>query len=309
MLVQIEEPDRKLAAILAADVVGFSRMLGTDETGTLARLAAAREDLVDPLLASHRGRIFKVMGDGLLVEFPSVVLALRAAIAVQLRMQTHNLALPPEERIVLRIGLHQGDVVVNDTDLLGDGVNVAVRLERLAEPGGICISARVREDVVGKIPLAIEDGGMQVLKNISQPIRVFRIRPGAEPCVTRASQQDAMADADGNETIVIPPPSSRHRLVLLEALPSGEQRSRDVPLTGTPLTIGRQAPSDLILSGGGVSRAHCRFELVEDAVVLTDLHSTNGTFVDEQRITVPQRLEPGARVRVGPHLLQYVVRE
>jgi adenylate cyclase len=161
--------NRRLAAILAADVVGYSRMIAADEAGTLARLRAARRDVVDPLMAEFKGRVFKVMGDGLFAEFPSAVQALRCAIAIQQRLREGD-------GLQVRIGLHQGDVVAEEGDLLGDGVNVAARLEALAEPGGICISGRVREDASGKLSLEADDLGEPELKNIPQRHRVFRVR-------------------------------------------------------------------------------------------------------------------------------------
>ena len=167
--------DRRLAAILAADVVGFSRLIGADEATTLARLRALRQDTIDPLMAEHGGRIFKTTGDGILAEFSSAVQALRCAIAIQTRQRDHP------EALHLRIGLHQGDVVVEGDDLLGDGVNIAARIEPLAEPGGIAMSARVREDAIGKVALELEDLGIPVLKNIARAIRVFRMRIGTPP--------------------------------------------------------------------------------------------------------------------------------
>jgi adenylate cyclase len=142
---------RRLAAILAADVVGFSKLIGEDEGGTLAALREIRKGIVNPVLAEHGGRTFKLMGDGMLAEFPSAVQALRAAISMQERMRARNNGLPEGQQIEVRIGVHQGDVVIEGSDLLGDGVNIAARLEGLAEPGGICISARVHEDAAGKI--------------------------------------------------------------------------------------------------------------------------------------------------------------
>ena len=136
---------RRLAAILAADVVGYSRQMAADEPGTLARLRTLRAEVIDPLVTEHGGRLFKTMGDGFLVEFVSAVQALQCALAIQRRVTEHDDALP------MRIGVHQGDVVAEGDDLLGDGVNVAARLEGLAEPGGICISARVREDASGRM--------------------------------------------------------------------------------------------------------------------------------------------------------------
>src|SRR5205823_3858168 len=174
---------RRLAAILAADVVGYSRLIGADEGGTLRALKAIRAEIFDPAIAAHKGRLVKTTGDGLLVEFGSVVDALQCATQFQERMAERNERLPMDKRIDFRIGIHQGDVVVEDGDLFGDGVNVAARLEGLAEPGGICVSARVQEDAAGKLDLSFEDMGEQNLKNIVRPLRVYRIRVGgqAEP--------------------------------------------------------------------------------------------------------------------------------
>jgi adenylate cyclase len=144
-----ERVQRRLAAILAADVVGYRRLMGTDEEGTLARLKTLRRDLLDLKVGEHRGRIVKTTGDGLLAEFASVVDALRCAVEVQREMTTCNAELEPEKRIALRIGINVGDIVVEAGDISGDGVNVAARLEGLAEPGGICVSARVQEDARG----------------------------------------------------------------------------------------------------------------------------------------------------------------
>ncbi len=163
-------PERRLAAILAADVVGFSRLIGVDEAGTLERLRALRKNVFDPLFAEHGGRVFKTTGDGLLAEFPSAVQALRCAIAVQTQQREDERSLP------IRIGLHQGDVVIENGDVLGDGVNIAARIEQLAQPGGIAMSARVREDALGKINFEAEDLGVPALKNIARQIRVFHIR-------------------------------------------------------------------------------------------------------------------------------------
>ena len=160
---------RRLAAILAADVVGLSRLIGADEPGTLAKLAAVGSGVIDPQVAAYGGRVFKTTGDGVLVEFSSGVQAVQCAIAVQKAMREH-------EGIELRIGLHSADVTVQpDGDLLGDGVNIAARLEVLAEPGGICISGRVREDTAGKLELEFRDLGDHQLKNIGRPIRIYAI--------------------------------------------------------------------------------------------------------------------------------------
>jgi adenylate cyclase len=166
---------RRLAAILAADVAGYSRLIGADEEGTLARLKAIRVGLIEPSVARHNGRIVKTTGDGLLVEFASVVDALRSARDIQAQMPEREAPLPPDSRILIRIGIHQGDILVEDGDIFGDGVNIAARLEGLAEPGGICVSARVQEDVAGKLDLAFRDLGEQRLKNIARPVRVYAI--------------------------------------------------------------------------------------------------------------------------------------
>ncbi len=187
--------ERKLAAILAADVVGFSRMLGADEASVLEKLRQLHGEVVEPLIAEQGGRIFKLMGDGLLAEFASAVLALRAAISIQDFLKTRNAGEFGEPHLELRIGVHQGEVVVDNGDLLGDGVNVAARLESLAEPGGICISARVYEDAVGKIELQAQDMGEQELRNICRPVRVYRLGPGSSDSPLPASRDEVGTSA------------------------------------------------------------------------------------------------------------------
>jgi adenylate cyclase len=167
---------RRLAAILAADVAGYSRLIGIDEEGTLNRLRSIRAEVIDPKITEHRGRIVKTTGDGMLAEFFSVVDALRCATEWQHGMGERSAAAPGDNRIEFRIGVHQGDIVVEDDDIFGDGVNVAARLEGLAEPGGICVSARVQEDVAGRLDLTFDDIGEQSLKNIARPVRVYRVR-------------------------------------------------------------------------------------------------------------------------------------
>jgi TolB-like protein/class 3 adenylate cyclase len=179
--------ERRLAAILAADIVGYSRLIEADEEGTLSRIKALRAEVIDPKIAGHHGRIVKTTGDGLLVEFASVVDALRCAAEVQTAMTESNVRLPPDCRVELRIGIHQGDIVVEDGDIFGDGVNVAARLEGLAEPGGICVSGRVQEDAAGRLDLAFEDMGEQALKNIARPVRAYRVVTVAGSSLRRAS--------------------------------------------------------------------------------------------------------------------------
>jgi adenylate cyclase len=176
-----ERVDRRLAAILAVDVAGYSRLMGANEEGTLRNLKAHRSGLLDPSIAEHRGRIVKTTGDGLLAEFPSVVDAMRCAVEVQRGMIERNTATPEGERIEFRIGVNLGDVIIDDGDIFGDGVNIAARLEALAEPGGICLSAAAHEQVRDKLDLPFEDIGEQQVKNIARPIRAYRVRPQRAP--------------------------------------------------------------------------------------------------------------------------------
>jgi TolB-like protein len=170
---------RRLAAILAADVAGYSRLMGADEEGTHERLQAHRRELVDPKIGEHSGRIVKTTGDGMLVEFASVVDAVRCAAELQRAMIDREAGLPEDRRIRFRIGINLGDVIVDSDDIFGDGVNVAARLEALAEPGGLCISRMVRDQIRDKLAYAFEDLGEQSLKNIARPVRVYALRPEA----------------------------------------------------------------------------------------------------------------------------------
>jgi TolB-like protein/class 3 adenylate cyclase len=180
-----ERVERRLAAILAADVAGYSQLMGEDEEGTLAALKAVRRELGDPKIAEHRGRIVKTTGDGLLAEFASVVDAVRCAVELQHEMGLRNDSVPDGWRIEFRIGINLGDIIIDEHDIYGDGVNVAARLEALAEPGGICVSRVVRDQVRDKVEFAFEDLGEQQVKNIARPVRVYRI-PLAETARTKA---------------------------------------------------------------------------------------------------------------------------
>jgi len=181
-----ERVERRLAAILAADVAGYSRLMGEDEEGTLAALKAIRRELGDPKIAEHRGRIVKTTGDGLLAEFASVVDAVRYAVEVQRAMAERNADVPPERRIEFRIGINIGDIIIEGGDIFGDGVNVAARLEALAEPGGICVSRVVRDQVRDKLDFSFEDLGEQQVKNIARPVRVYRVWTNGAPRVAAA---------------------------------------------------------------------------------------------------------------------------
>src|SRR5215469_1852872 len=176
---------RRLAAILAADVVGYSRLMGADEEGTLERLKAHRRELIDPKIAEHHGRIVKTTGDGMLVEFGSVVDAIRCAVEVQAAMVDRNASLSPGQRIEFRVGINLGDIIIDADDIYGDGVNIAARLEAIADPGTVCVSASAWEHARGKLPFGADDLGEHQLKNIERPIRVFRIGSGASATATR----------------------------------------------------------------------------------------------------------------------------
>ena len=197
---------RKIAAILVADIVGYSRLAGADEDRILARLRALRSDLIDPTIALHHGRIVKRTGDGSLIEFRSVVDAVRCAIEVQNGMVERNAGLPPERRIEFRVGIHLGDVVEEaDGDLMGDGVNIAARLEGIAAPGAICLSEDAYRQVSGRLDMAVADLGPTQLKNIERPIRVYSLQVGVP------AQAKPPADANPSEK----PPGSRSRSLMV----------------------------------------------------------------------------------------------
>ena len=168
--------ERRLAAILAADVAGYSRLMGVDEEGTLAQLKAHRRELIDPEINEHRGQIVKTTGDGMLIEFTSVVDAARCAVNIQRGMAERNAGVDQDKRIEFRIGVNLGDIIIDGGDIFGDGVNVAARLESIAEPGGICISEDAFRQIRGKIDNACEDLGEQRLKNITNPVQAYRVR-------------------------------------------------------------------------------------------------------------------------------------
>src|SRR6202453_2024449 len=176
MLLPGERVERRLAAVLAADVAGYSRLMGRDEERTLSQLKTFRKTLVDPAIVAHRGRIVKTTGDGMLVEFASAVDAVRCAVEVQRETAKQNASVPQELRIEFRIGIHVGDIIIDDNDIFGDGVNIAARLEGIAETGGVCISDDAYRQVRGKVELTCDDLGQQKLKNIAEPMRAWRVR-------------------------------------------------------------------------------------------------------------------------------------
>jgi TolB-like protein/class 3 adenylate cyclase len=195
---------RRLAAILAADVAGYSRLMGADEEGTLERLKALRRELVDPKIAEHHGRIVKTTGDGMLVEFASVVDAVRCAVAVQQEMPERNTGIGADSRIELRIGVNLGDVIVEGDDLYGDGINIAARIEALAEPGAVFVSNTVHDQVRDRLPFVFDDLGKQQVKNIARPVRVYRVGPKAPLPNPPPQAGEGSVGAAGAPTLVLP---------------------------------------------------------------------------------------------------------
>ena len=197
--------ERRLAAILASDVVGYSRLIRADEEGTIAALKTLRANLIDPKIAEHHGRIVKLMGDGMLSEFPSVVDAVRAAVETQKAVTEHNSGLPEGKRIRFRVGINLGDVVIDGNDIHGDGVNLAARLEGLAEPGGICVSDKVYEEVRDRTDYAFEDLGEKEVKNIDRPVRVWRWVAGGTATPASAATTEGLIPHPDKPSIAVLP--------------------------------------------------------------------------------------------------------
>src|SRR6478752_4658747 len=196
--------ERRLTAILAADVVGYSRLMGVNESGTLARLDALRTDFVNPKISEHQGRIVKLTGDGMLVEFPSVVNAVACAAELQRGIRKRNAGAPQDQRIEFRMGVNVGDVIVQGEDIFGDGVNVAARLEGIATPGGITISGPVRDHIGNRLDLAFEDMGEQTLKNIERPVRVYRVHLDTPAVAGTKDKKSALAEGEKPAIAVLP---------------------------------------------------------------------------------------------------------
>ena len=226
-------PVRRLTAILAADVAGYSRLMGADEEGTHERLKAHLQELIEPKIAGHRGRIVKNAGDGFLAEFASVVDAVRCAVEIQQGMADRNAGTPPEAPIEFRVGINLGDVIAEGEDIFGDGVNVAARLEALAEPGGICISRVVRDQVRDRVDYTFEDLGEQSVKNIARPVRVFALRP--ETSV-------AMASPDLVPIREVPISARRRRSIALQSRRRLQQCSSSPWLLGGSGSLQGQLP-------------------------------------------------------------------
>ena len=270
---------RRLTTILAADVAGYSRMMAADEAGTLARLKSVRVDILDPMATTHRGRTVKLMGDGILMEFGSVVDALQFAVAVQQAVGDRNRDMPQDHRLTLRIGVNIGDVIVEDDDIYGDGVNVAARLEALAEPGGICVSRTVYEHARGKLPLHFDDAGEQRVKNIPEPIRVYRVSAGA----TAPGRIDAPQERRTKKTIW----TVTGALVLVAALAAVLIQRQDFGDTLPPASEARMAfplpdkPSIAILPFSDLSEDQAQDVFADGMTedLITDLSKISGLFV------------------------------
>ena len=195
-----ENASRRLAAILSADVVGYSRLMGIDEAGTLDAVRAHRAELIDPSIGEHNGRIVKLMGDGMLVEFASAIDAVECAVAIQTGMAARNDKVPPERMVVLRIGINLGDVIIEGDDIFGDGVNIAARLQDLAEPGGVYVSGTVFEQVDGKVDQGFVDLGNQQIKNINRLVRVYSV---SSPNASSAGGQHPLLDMVGGRKVPV----------------------------------------------------------------------------------------------------------
>ena len=201
--------ERRLAAILAADVVGYSRLMGANEVGTLRALKTLRWEVIDPAITAHGGRIVKLTGDGILIEFASVVDAVACAVEVQRAVARRNADTPQECRIEYRIGINIGDVIVDGDDIYGDGVNVAARLQALAEPGGICVSGTVREHVRNKLPFAFSDQGQRAVKNIARPVHVYALDAGAVPAPSGGEMPLTVPDSTRRPSMIVLPFANR----------------------------------------------------------------------------------------------------
>jgi adenylate cyclase len=247
-----ERVQRRLAAVLAADVAGYSRLMGRDEERTLAQLKTFRKTLIDPGITAHRGRIVKTTGDGMLVEYASAVDAARCALEIQREIAKQNADVPLDLRIEFRIGIHVGDIIIDDNDIFGDGVNIAARLEGVAEPGGVCISDDAYRQIRGKIDIAFDDIGEQTLKNIAEPMRAWRIRlAGEATAAIRSSSSPIRA-----EGLALPDKPS---IVVLPFDNMSAEGAKTISLMGSSRQLPRHfRASDLFLSSRVVQRSPIR---------------------------------------------------
>jgi adenylate cyclase len=311
--------ERRLAAILAADVAGYSRLMGGDEEGTLERLKAHRRELVDPKIREHRGRIVKTTGDGMLVEFPSVVDAVRCAVEVQRAMVDRDAATPEDKRIIFRIGINLGDVIIDGDDIYGDGVNIAARLEALGEPGGICISRVVRDQIRDKLPYPFEDMGEQSVKNIARPVRAYSMSADAiasmpllaaptQPSLPHTSPRRAFIAAGLLAAIAV-------AIVAWWTWPQGSTRAVAVPVVNPqspPAVASAPAPrlSFVVLSFANLSNDPDQ-EYFADGItddLTTDLSRISGSFVIAHTTALTYKGKPVDVKQIGRELgVRYVI--
>ena len=249
--------ERHLAAILAADVVGYSALMERDEAGTFARLKAGRKQLFEPEIERHHGRIFKLMGDGLLAEFGSVVDAVECAVALQRGLVERNAAVPADERFQVRVGINLGEVIVEGEDRYGEGVNIAARLEELADPGGIYVSGKVSKEVEKKLAFAFEPLGARQMKNIAEPVQVYRVRLDGAPRKRSASSQTRRA---------LPWVAGLAAVAMLAALWFGVMHPVSAPAPGSPTTIPTIAVLPFDNMGGDQTLAYFGDGVAEDVI-------------------------------------------
>ena len=278
---------RRLAAILIADIAGYSRMMGDAQTRTLTDLITVRRDVWIPAISAHGGRVANTAGDAILSEFAGAVAAVACALDLQAAMLKRNAELDEERRMLARIGLNVGEVLVGaDGDVFGDDVNLAARLQGLADPGGICVSDRLRESVGGRVACVFEDLGPQQLKNIARPVRAWRVLPGA----------------------VVPEPATRRVAWRLVGTGRGgvpvDLALDAATLRGSEgLIFGRQSRyCDVAWPDDSLSRRHARFRIdAAGALSVEDLDSTNGTHVEGRKLAAfdAVRIDPGIRIRLG----------
>jgi adenylate cyclase len=337
---------RKLAAIIHADVVGYSRLMEGNETVTLRRLKSLRKQLWEPAIAQHNGRLVGTAGDALLIEFVSAVAAVRCAIDLQKGMAERNAEEPDHRKMLLRIGVNLGEVIVDeDNDIFGDGVNIAARLQALAEPGGVLVSAKIHDEVIDRIGREFVDCGEQQVKNIARPIRAFRLILDEAPTVPVPQPSQPAPPPVAPPPVAPPEPKSLERVTA----PGGSGTSGSMaPITRTRATIKRRTDNswsfagkdregvafelmvsaadlkhaeqglvlgrhseqcDLVVAHGSLSRRHARLRLADGRLTIEDLGSTNGTIVDGMRLPVdtPRPLRDGAQLLLGE--IRFVVTE
>lgn len=302
-----QDPEQRLAALMAIGAPDAARRIARDPAAARADFAALRRGVIDPLLAAHRGRCFNNVDFRLLVEFPSTELALHCAARLQRRLAEQNAALNPDadprEQSSLAISLHEGAVVERGRDLFGEAVQVVVGLAALARPGDIWMSEPVAREAREVLRLPLETHEPQQLRGVAYPIPAARVAHRAlvpAAVAPGVAVHPALLRNDAPRPAPVPPEPAHHLL-----LPGQTNGPRSIGIGTRALVVGRLADCDVPLNGLEVSRRHCSLVLVEGLVVVTDLGSTNGTFLNGERLQAPATLRDGAEIRVGSHLLRY----